>query len=137
MWLDAIRDFGQKFERMQNQYAKIPHLLLAAHASFLPPIVLGLNGELPIYRQLYEWFRGAITGGQLKPGQRVPSTRNLAVELKVSRIPVSSAYEQLRAEGYLETFVGAGTCVARSIPTDALQPAFGQNAGCAEANFQK
>jgi GntR family transcriptional regulator/MocR family aminotransferase len=98
-------------------------------ASFLPPIVLGLNGELPIYRQLYEWFRGAITGGQLKPGQRVPSTRNLAVELKVSRIPVSSAYEQLRAEGYLETFVGAGTCVARSIPTDALQPAFGKMRG--------
>jgi GntR family transcriptional regulator / MocR family aminotransferase len=93
-------------------------------ASFLPPIALDQNGDLPIYRQLYEWFRGAIVGGQLRPGQRVPSTRNLAAELNVSRIPVSSAYEQLRAEGYLETFVGAGTCVVRSIPADALKPAF-------------
>jgi GntR family transcriptional regulator/MocR family aminotransferase len=95
-------------------------------ASFLPPITLDLHGKLPIYRQLYEWFRRAIVAGQLKPGQRVPSTRNLAAELKVSRIPVSNAYEQLRAEGYLEAFVGAGTCVVRSIPADELQPAFGK-----------
>jgi GntR family transcriptional regulator/MocR family aminotransferase len=79
-----------------------------------------------MYRQLYEWFRRAILAGQLRPGQRIPSTRNLAAELKVSRIPVSSAYEQLHAEGYLETFVGAGTCVARSIPDDALKPATGK-----------
>src|ERR1700683_1448465 len=98
-------------------------------ASFLPPIALDANRELPIFRQLYEWFRGAIAGGQLRPGQRVPSTRNLAVELKVSRITVSSAYEKLRAEGYLETFVGAGTCVVRSIPADVLKPAFGKIRG--------
>src|ERR1700735_3172820 len=93
-------------------------------ASFLPPIALDFSGKIPMYRQLYEWFRGTILAGQLRPGQRVPSTRNLAAELNVSRIPVSSAYEQLRAEGYLETFVGAGTCVVRSIPADALKPAF-------------
>jgi GntR family transcriptional regulator/MocR family aminotransferase len=95
-------------------------------ASFLPPITLDSRKKIPIYRQLYEWFRRAILDGQLRPGQRVPSTRGLAAELKVSRIPVSSAYEQLHAEGYLETFVGAGTCVARSIPDDALQPAYGK-----------
>jgi GntR family transcriptional regulator/MocR family aminotransferase len=95
-------------------------------ASFLPPVALDFTGKVPIYRQLYEWFRRAIGAGQLKPGQRVPSTRSLAAELKVSRIPVSNAYEQLRAEGYLETFVGAGTCVVRSIPADALRPAFGK-----------
>ncbi len=95
-------------------------------ASFLPPIALDSDGKSPMYRQLYEWFRRAIVSGQLKPGQRVPSTRNLASELKVSRIPVSSAYEQLGAEGYLEAFVGAGTCVARSIPADALTPTFGK-----------
>jgi GntR family transcriptional regulator / MocR family aminotransferase len=95
-------------------------------ASFLPLIALDSNGKIPIYRQLYEWFRRAILSGQLRPGQRVPSTRNLAAELKVSRIPVSSAYEQLRAEGYLEAFVGAGTCVVRSIPVDALKPEFGK-----------
>src|SRR5580698_6254230 len=94
-------------------------------ASFLPPIALDFSRRISMYRQLYEWFRRAILAGQLRPGQRVPSTRNLAAELKVSRIPVASAYEQLHAEGYFETFVGAGTCVSRSIPDDALRPAPG------------
>src|SRR5580704_965716 len=92
-------------------------------ASFLPPIALDSSRKISMYRQLYEWFQQAILAGQLRPGQRVPSTRNLAAELKISRIPVSSAYEQLHAEGYLETFVGAGTCVARTIPANALKPA--------------
>jgi GntR family transcriptional regulator/MocR family aminotransferase len=91
--------------------------------SFLPPIALDSSRKIPMYRQICEWFRRAILAGQLRPGQRVPSTRSLAAELKVSRIPVSSAYEQLHSEGYFETFVGAGTCVARSIPDDALRPA--------------
>lgn len=68
-----------------------------------------------MYRQLSEWFRHAIIEGRLRPGQRIPSTRSLAEELKISRIPVLAAYEQLCAEGYLEAFTGAGTCVARSI----------------------
>ncbi|HEX5180822.1 MAG TPA: PLP-dependent aminotransferase family protein [Gemmatimonadaceae bacterium] len=84
--------------------------------SFVPPVAIDARRRTPLYRQVYEWFQAAILAGQLKPGQRVPSTRQLATELGVSRIPVLGAYEQLHAEGYLETFVGAGTCVARSIP---------------------
>jgi GntR family transcriptional regulator/MocR family aminotransferase len=91
-------------------------------ASFLPPIALDYRTKTPMYRQLYDWFRRAIIDGQMRPGQRVPSTRGLAAELKISRIPVLNAYEQLLAEGYFETFVGAGTCVARSIPDEALSP---------------
>src|SRR5277367_2688517 len=96
-------------------------------SSFLPPIALDSRARTPMYQQLYEWFRRAILQGQLRPGQRVPSTRNLAAELKVSRIPVSSAYEQLQAEGYFETFVGAGTCVARTIPANAAKPEGGES----------
>ncbi len=92
-------------------------------ASFLPPIALDADSATPMHRQLSDWFRRAIVDGQLRPGQRVPSSRSLAGELKISRIPVLGAYEQLYAEGYLETFVGAGTCVARSIPEEALRPA--------------
>jgi GntR family transcriptional regulator / MocR family aminotransferase len=73
-----------------------------------------------MYRQLYDWFRRAILNGQMRHGQRVPSTRSLAAELAISRIPVLQAYEQLLAEGYFETFKGAGTCVAGSIPEDTL-----------------
>ena len=69
-------------------------------ASFLPPVALDRRSGMPMHRQLSEWFRHAIIGGQLRPGQRVPSTRSLAKELKISRLPVLSAYEQLFAEGY-------------------------------------
>jgi GntR family transcriptional regulator/MocR family aminotransferase len=85
-------------------------------ATFLPPITVDSRAKSPMHRQLYEWFRRAIVTGQMRPGQRVLSTRSLAAELKISRIPVLNAYEHLLAEGYFETFVGAGTCVAGSIP---------------------
>jgi GntR family transcriptional regulator / MocR family aminotransferase len=91
-------------------------------ASFLPPVAIDSRSKTPLYRQMYDWFRSTIIDGRMRPGQRVPSTRSLSAELKISRIPVLNAYEQLLAEGYFETFVGAGTCVARSIPDDALRP---------------
>lgn len=91
--------------------------------TFLPPIALDARARTPMYRQLYEWFRRAIITGQIRPGQRIPSTRNLAAELKISRIPVANAYDQLLAEGYLDTFPGAGTCVSRSLPDETLMPA--------------
>lgn len=84
--------------------------------SFSPPIALDIRAKAPLYRQIYDWFQQAIVEGRLRPGQRVPSTRLLAGELKISRIPVLTAYEQLHAEGYLQSFTGAGTCVAASIP---------------------
>lgn len=93
---------------------------------FLPPVALDAAGSTPMYDQLSEWFRHAILDGRLRPGQRVPSTRSLARELKISRVPVLSAYEQLYAEGYLETFVGAGTCVARAIPGETIKPNGGE-----------
>jgi GntR family transcriptional regulator / MocR family aminotransferase len=87
-------------------------------ASFLPPIEFDPRNRTSIHRELSDWFRRAIISGQLRPGQRVPSSRNLANELKISRTPILTAYDQLYAEGYLETFVGAGTCIARSIPEE-------------------
>lgn len=89
--------------------------------SFLLPIALDRSKKYPVYRQLYDWFQRAIARGQLRPGQRVPSTRAVAAELRISRIPVQNAFEQLQAEGYLQTFVGAGTCVASSIPQERFE----------------
>ena len=86
------------------------------HAAFLPSIALASRASIPLRRQLYDWFQRAIAQGQLRPGQRVPSSRSLARELKVSRITVLAAYEQLQAEGYLQSFRGAGACIAASIP---------------------
>jgi GntR family transcriptional regulator/MocR family aminotransferase len=89
------------------------------------PLPLALDrggGAPPIHRQLYDWFRQAILAGQLRAGERVPSTRTLAAELGVSRAPVLSAFEQLLAEGYFEAAVGSGTCVAAAIPEEATAP---------------
>ena len=100
-------------------------------SSFLPPITVDrAKIKIPMYRQLYEWFRRAILNGQLRPGQRVPSTRNLAAELGISRIPVSSAYEQLCMPRVIwRRSWELGTCVARSIPDDALKPSGGDLRG--------
>ncbi|HXM08440.1 MAG TPA: PLP-dependent aminotransferase family protein [Terriglobales bacterium] len=88
-------------------------------AVLVPPITLDRRRGRPLYRQLYDWFRAAIIEGRMRPGQRVPSTRSVAAELQISRISVFNAYEQLQSEGYLETFAGSGTSVARTIPDDA------------------
>ncbi len=78
------------------------------------------NREEPLYLQLYHSFRRAILGGQLSIGTQLPPTRVLATELAISRTTVITAFEQLLAEGYLETRVGAGTFVASTLPEEML-----------------
>ena len=69
-------------------------------------------------------LRDGIRSGRLAPDERLPSTRELAVELGVSRGVVVDAYAQLAAEGYLRTARGGGTRVARSVaPTTDPTPA--------------
>jgi GntR family transcriptional regulator/MocR family aminotransferase len=65
----------------------------------------------PMYRQLYLRYREAISAGQLKPGDRVPSVRALASELNLARGTVEAAYQLLIGEGYLEARGPAGTIV--------------------------
>ena len=83
---------------------------------------LDFNSATPLYRQISMWFQRSILAGQFQPGQRVPSTRALAKALKISRIPVLSAYELLIAEGYFHAYGGAGTCVSRSVPEAFSRP---------------
>src|SRR5215813_11549928 len=83
--------------------------------------MLQLDGTGPLHQQIYRAFRNEILSGVLAPGERVPSTRALADLLKVSRNTAVSAYEQLLAEGYLETRLGAaGTVVAPVLPPERL-----------------
>jgi GntR family transcriptional regulator / MocR family aminotransferase len=84
------------------------------------PLALNPRRPEPLYAQLYAWFQRAIASGQLSPGQRLPSTRGLAAELGVSRIPVLQAFDQLKAEGYLQATVGSGTRVSSSIPPETV-----------------
>jgi len=86
----------------------------------LATITLDRSKGASLYRQVYDSLRGSILAGQLKPGARLPSTRDLALELRCSRNTVTNAFEQLLAEGYLEGKVGAGTYVTRTLPDDLL-----------------
>lgn len=72
----------------------------------------------PLHRQVYDGYREAIVQGRLRRGDRLPSTRALAAELGISRLPVVEAFEQLLAEGYCESRVGAGTFVALALAQD-------------------
>jgi len=82
--------------------------------------MLQLDGTGPLYLQIYRAFRSEILTRTLAAGERVPSTRALAGLLKVSRNTAVMAYEQLLAEGYLETRKGgAGTVAAAFLPPDA------------------
>jgi GntR family transcriptional regulator/MocR family aminotransferase len=93
-------------------------------SSSLPFAVLtvSVDATTPLFRQIFDELRNAILTGRLKPGTCLPSTRQLAADLNVSRNTVLSAYDQLLAEGYLEGVAGSGTFVARNLPEEMLQP---------------
>jgi GntR family transcriptional regulator / MocR family aminotransferase len=75
----------------------------------------------PLYQQLYNELRGGILAGRLIPGIRLPSTRELAIELGLSRTTVLNAFDQLISEGYMEGHTGAGTFVSPALPEELLQ----------------
>jgi len=72
--------------------------------------------DAPVFRQIYLQLRSAILSGALHPGMKLPSTRELAVQLGVSRSAVVAAFEQLLAEGYASGKKGAGTFIASDLP---------------------
>src|SRR5215475_4785208 len=87
-----------------------------------PIVALDRRLGKPLHRQLYEGYRAAMLDGRLRPGQRLPSTRMLARDLQVSRIPVVTAFEQLAAEGYVECRVGAGSFVSAALTAAKTEP---------------
>lgn len=86
-----------------------------------PFIMLDEKSSAPLYRQIYEAVRRAILNGEFHSTMLLPATRLLAKQLSVSRMTVINAYDQLVAEGYLETRAGAGTFVAANLPEEFLQ----------------
>lgn len=78
---------------------------------------LAVDGTRPT-RALESALREAVRSGRLRPGSRLPSSRDLAADLGVARNSVADAYGQLTAEGWLEARVGAGTWVSARVPGD-------------------
>ncbi len=91
--------------------------------------LLDRTSAIPLRQQIYQQWREGILSGRFRPGESVPSTRELSATLEVARSTVTDAYEQLIAEGYLETEQGSGTFVCRELPDALLAFSKGSDAG--------
>ena len=91
-----------------------------------PDLLVTLDrGAGPLRNQIQDQLRAAIRERRLGAGERLPSTRRLADLLGVSRGTVVDVYEQLLAEGYIESAVGSGTRVAPMPAGGPARPAPG------------
>ena len=70
------------------------------------------NSGLPIYRQLIDQVRHHVASGRVKPGDFLPSVRQVALELEVNHMTVSKAYSLLERDGVVELVRGQGMRVA-------------------------
>lgn len=84
------------------------------------PLEVDRHSKLNLQTQVFEQIRGMILAGQLRSGQRLPSSRHLCQQLQVSRITITLALARLADEGYVETAKSLGTFVSRQIPEQAL-----------------
>ena len=69
---------------------------------------LHLDSRTPIYQQIIVHFCGALVKGELKPGDRIPSIRDLSAELKVNTNTVQRAYQEMERENLIYTKRGMG-----------------------------
>ena len=93
-----------------------------ARKTTLNTILLNRQGRGSLQQQLSNNLRSVILNGQLRAGEKLPSTRSFMQDLGVSRNTVRLAYDQLIAEGYLKGRNGSGTYVARDLPEKTSHP---------------
>ena len=86
------------------------------------------DSGVPIHRQIAESLRRCVAAGELAPGKRLPTGRDLARELGVNRGTVQKAYEELIASGVARARVGQGTFV----PSDLFCRSCGAQPLCCE-----
>ncbi len=79
-------------------------------------IIISNSSGKPIYEQITDQVKSQIMSGQLKAGDALPSMRALAQSLRISLITTKRAYNDLEAEGFIETVAGKGSFVAAQDP---------------------
>ena len=77
---------------------------------------LDQNDDVPIYRQIIRQIEYAVLSGRLKSGDKLPTIRSLAVELKTNPNTIAKAYGELEIRGILATQVGSGTYISDKKP---------------------
>lgn len=75
------------------------------------PLHLQPESHVPLYVQLRDQLRSLVHAGDLRPGDRIPASRELAVMLGVHRTTVANAYAELESEGLIQGHVGRGTFI--------------------------
>jgi len=104
-------------------------------AGLAPPLLVDVRRDagLPLRAQLEAGLRDAIRSGRLPVGERLPSSRELARQLGLSRGLVQECYGQLQAEGYLTSVVGSGTRVAAGSAVSAASASASASASATSA----
>jgi len=77
---------------------------------------LDLNDGTPIYRQIIRQIENAVLSEMLRKGDKLPTIRSLAVDLKTNPNTIAKAYGELEIRGILETQVGSGTYISGKMP---------------------
>jgi GntR family transcriptional regulator len=78
--------------------------------------LLNQHSGVPVYRQLMDQVRGALAAAKLKPGDQLPTIRQVAVDLAINPNTVTRAYREMEIRGLLETQQGTGTFIADQQP---------------------
>jgi GntR family transcriptional regulator len=73
-------------------------------------------GGTPVYRQIIRQIESGVLSGRLKTGDKLPTIRSLAVDLKINPNTIAKAYGELEIRGILATQVGSGTYIADKRP---------------------
>jgi len=74
---------------------------------------LDLDSGVPVYRQIIDQVTGGMASGALKPGDQLPTVRQVAVDLAINPNTVARAYRELEIRGLLETQQGTGTFISQ------------------------
>jgi GntR family transcriptional regulator/MocR family aminotransferase len=75
------------------------------------PLQLQPESHVPLYMQIRDQLRALVHTGELRPGDRIPASRELATQLGVHRTTVANAYAELESEGLIRGHVGRGTYI--------------------------
>jgi GntR family transcriptional regulator len=84
-------------------------------------LIVNTRSGVPIYRQLVQQINNGIVGGILKPGEQLPTVREVALELTVNPNTVARAYRELEHSGILMSYQGRGTFVSTVVTAAHLE----------------
>src|SRR6202050_1674167 len=95
--------------------------MLMKRAAFFELALPSCDSDQARSHWLYESLRAAILEGRIRPGIRLPATRDLARQYRLARGTIVNAFDQLKSEGYVQGSVGSGTYVNKILPEELLQ----------------